>query len=62
MLLLRSETLPEGVGWSVELEAGRRPALWHSKPPAKVQLRSRNKKNFNGGFLAVVKGSGSHAR
>jgi ATP-dependent DNA ligase len=54
MLLLRSETLPEGPGWSVELKLDGYRAL-AIKTGGRVQLRSRNNKDFNGSYPAVVK-------
>ena len=54
MLLLRSETLPTGLAgrlnWSWTA-IGR----WRLEPAGKVQLRSRNDKDFNGRYPEVVK-------
>ena len=54
MLLLPARELPEGANWAYELKLDgyRPPAI---KTGDKVHLRSRNKKDFNGRYPAVVK-------
>ena len=54
MLLLRTERLPEGPGWLVELKFDGycAPAI---KDGGKVRLRSRNNKDFNSRYPAIVK-------
>jgi bifunctional non-homologous end joining protein LigD len=53
MLLLRSETLPEGEGWLKELKFDGFRAL-AIKTGGKVQLRSRNDNDFNGRYPQLV--------
>jgi bifunctional non-homologous end joining protein LigD len=54
MLLLRTEKLPEGPGWLFELKFDGYRAL-AIKGGGKVRLRSRNGKDFNGRYPAIVK-------
>ena len=54
MLLLRSETLPEGPNWAYELKLDGYRAL-ATKSNGKVNLRSRNNKSFDDRYPAVVK-------
>src|SRR5262245_38783890 len=54
MLLLRTEKLPEGANWLYELKLdGYRCVAF--KTGGKIHLRSRNDKDFNGTYPAVVK-------
>ena len=54
MLLLRTEKLPEGANWLYELKLdGFRSVAF--KSVGKVHLRSRNDKDFNGRYPAIVK-------
>jgi ATP-dependent DNA ligase len=54
MLLLRTERLPEGAGWLYELKLdGYRAVAF--KTGGKVQLRSRNDKDFNPRYPAMAK-------
>jgi DNA ligase D-like protein (predicted ligase) len=60
MLLLRTEKLPEGPNWLYELKLdGFRSVAFKSN--GKVQLRSRNDKNFNTTYPAIVKALGNLA-
>ena len=54
MLLLRTETLPDGPGWLVELKFDGYRAL-AIKSGGKVHLRSRNDNDFNGRYPGIVK-------
>ena len=54
MLLLKSESLPEGSNWRYELKLDGYRAIAF-KAGGKVQLRSRNDKDFNLRYPAVVK-------
>ena len=56
MLLLRTEKLPEGPEWLIELKLDgyRAQAI---KSGGKVQLRSRNGNTFNSRYPSVVKDS-----
>jgi len=54
MLLLRSETLPEGPNWAYELKLDGYRAL-AIKSNGKLHLRSRNDKSFNDRYPAIVK-------
>jgi ATP-dependent DNA ligase len=56
MLLLRTEKLPEGpnLQYEVKLDGYRSIAF---KSAGKVHLRSRNDKDFNGRYPAIVKRS-----
>jgi len=54
MLLLRSEKLPEGPEWRLELKLDGYRAL-AIKSAGKVQLRSRNDNDFNGRYPGIVK-------
>jgi ATP-dependent DNA ligase len=54
MLLLRTEQLPEGVQWTYELKLDGFRAL-AVKTGGQVRLRSRNDKDFNERYPAVVK-------
>src|SRR5262245_49078076 len=54
MLLLRTETLPEGAGWLYELKLDGYRAL-AIKTAARVQLRSRNDNDFSVRYPAIVK-------
>lgn len=53
MLLLRSETLPEGLDWSIELKLDGFRAL-AIKSGGKIHLRSRNNNDFNSRYPTVV--------
>jgi DNA ligase D-like protein (predicted ligase) len=57
MLLLRSETLPEGPEWIYELKLDGYRAL-AIKGGRKVQLRSRNDNDFSGKYPSIVKALG----
>src|ERR1700674_729283 len=54
MLLLRTEKLPEGPEWLIELKLDgyRAQAI---KSSGEVQLRSRNDNNFNSRYPGIVK-------
>src|SRR5215831_15733975 len=52
MLLLRTERLPQGPDWIVELDGYRALAI---KSAGKVQLRSRNDNDFNARYPGIVK-------
>ena len=54
MLLLRSESLPEGPNWIYELKLDGYRAL-AIKTGGKVQLRSRNDNDFTGKYPLIVK-------
>ena len=54
MLLMRTESLPEGPAWSVELKLDGYRALV-IKTGGMVQLRSRNNKDFSSRYPAVMK-------
>src|SRR5579863_3654636 len=54
MLLLRTEKLPEGSQWQVELKLDGYRAL-AIKSGGKVQLRSRNDNDFNSRYPGIVK-------
>ena len=54
MLLLRSETLPEGPNWQIELKLDGYRAL-AIRTGGKVQLRSRNNNDFSGRYPMVVR-------
>src|SRR5215472_15210721 len=54
MLLLRTEKLPEGRGWLVELKFDGYRAL-AIKEGGKARLRSRNDKDFNSRYPAILK-------
>ena len=54
MLLLRTEKLPEGPEWLVELKLDGYRAL-AVKSGGKVRLRSRNDNDFNGRYSGIVK-------
>jgi ATP-dependent DNA ligase len=54
MLLLRSESLPEGPNWQIELKLDGYRAL-AIKTGGKVQLRSRNNNDFNSRYPSVVR-------
>src|SRR6202451_1184007 len=54
MLILRTEKLPEGVEWLVELKLDGYRAL-AIKSGGKVHLRSRNDNDFNARYPGVVK-------
>ena len=53
MLLLRSETLPEGAEWQYELKLDGYRAL-AIKTSGKVRLRSRNDNDFNSRYPGIV--------
>jgi ATP-dependent DNA ligase len=54
MLLLRTDKLPEGTNWAYELKLdGYRAIAFKSR--GSVHLRSRNNKDFNGRYPAIVK-------
>lgn len=55
MLLLQSETLPEGPGWTYELKLDGYRAL-AIKTAGKVHLRSRNNNDFNAKYPGIVQG------
>jgi len=52
MLLLRTERVPEGANWLYELDGYRTIAV---KSAGRVQLPSRNNKDFNAKYSAIVK-------
>jgi bifunctional non-homologous end joining protein LigD len=54
MLLLRTERLPEGPGWLMELKFDGYRAL-ASKVGGRVQLRSRNDNDFSVRYPGIVK-------
>src|SRR5438132_4319926 len=54
MLLLRTETLPSGTKWAYELKLDGYRAL-AIKTSGQVRLRSRNDKDFNSRYPAIVK-------
>jgi len=54
MLLLRTEKLPDGPEWLIELKLDGYRAL-AIKSGGKVQLRSRNDNNFNSRYAGLVK-------
>src|ERR1700723_1403919 len=54
MLILRTEKLPEGPEWLIELKLDGYRAL-AIKTGGKVQLRSRNDKDFNSRYPGLVK-------
>ena len=54
MLLLRTEKLPEGLDWLVELKLDGYRAL-AMKTDGKVQLRSRNDNDFSLRYQGIVK-------
>src|SRR5271170_4528280 len=54
MLLLRTEKLPEGPEWLIELKLDGYRAL-AIKSGGKVQLRSRNDNDFNSTYPGIVK-------
>jgi ATP-dependent DNA ligase len=54
MLLLRTETLPSGTNWAYELKLDGYRAL-AIKTSGQVRLRSRNDKDFNSRYPAIVK-------
>jgi ATP-dependent DNA ligase len=58
MLLLRTERLPEGPNWLYELKLDGDRAL-ATKSDGKVQLRSRNDKDFNTRYPGLVEALGS---
>jgi bifunctional non-homologous end joining protein LigD len=54
MLLLRTEELPEGPEWLIELKLDSYRAF-AIKSGGKIQLRSRNGNDFNARYPAIVK-------
>ncbi len=54
MLLLRTDKLPEGTNWAYELKLDGYRAIAF-KSGGRVHLRSRNNKDFNGRYPAIVK-------
>jgi bifunctional non-homologous end joining protein LigD len=54
MLLLRTDKLPEGTNWEYELKLDGYRAIAF-KSGGRVHLRSRNNKDFNGRYPAIVK-------
>jgi len=54
MLLLRTDKLPEGPGWTYEIKLDGYRALAFKKA-GKVHLRSRNDNDFNGRYPGIVK-------
>jgi len=54
MLLLRTNELPEGGNWQYELKLDGYRAIAF-KSGGMVHLRSRNNKDFNGRYPAIVK-------
>ena len=58
MLLLRTESLPEGDGWLLELKLDGYRAVAY-KTGGRVHLRSRNDKDFSAKYPAIAKALGS---
>jgi bifunctional non-homologous end joining protein LigD len=54
MLLLRTDKLPEGTNWAYELKLDGYRAIAF-KSGGRVHFRSRNNKDFNGSYPAIVK-------
>src|SRR3954466_112399 len=54
MLLLRTDRLPEGATWQFEIKLDGYRAIAF-KSGGRVQLRSRNDKDFGGKYPAIVK-------
>ena len=54
MLLLRTDRLPEGATWQYEIKLDGYRAIAF-KSGGRVQLRSRNDKEFGGKYPAIVK-------
>src|ERR1700685_4873087 len=54
MLILRTEKLPEGAEWLIELKLDGYRAL-AIKSGSKIQLRSRNDNDFNSRYPGIVK-------
>jgi bifunctional non-homologous end joining protein LigD len=54
MLLLRTDRLPEGATWQYEIKLDGYRAIAF-KSGGRVQLRSRNDKDFGGKYPAIVK-------
>src|SRR5258705_8697426 len=54
MLLLRTDRLPEGATWQFEIKLDGYRAIAF-KSGGRVQLRSRNDKDFNGKYPSIVK-------
>ena len=61
MLLMRTEKLPEGQDWLVELKLDGYRAL-AMRTGGKVQLRSRNDNDFSRRYPGIVKALSGHAR